>query len=258
MQNKIKDFIKKFIPVSAKIYNANMQEMRCLIHDVKNSTNEIYWANVFNSVINKDSKWLLDKSFAPGRWAVSYLGLYIIYNILNEAKPKNILELGSGQSTKMISQYMACYDDANHLIIEENADWLKYFLKENSLPSNSVIKHLPIETTDILNGDMAVTYKNLIETIGDDKYDFILVDGPVPDRIKKHDRIDLLKLIPDNLAPSFCIVFDDFDLSSAANSAELIMNSLEKSRINYESMIYKSHRHILVICSVDMKFICSM
>ncbi len=62
---------------------------------------EILWAEIFRSVTDK-STWLKNRSFAPGRWALGYPALYILYRILNEMKPKSILELGLGQSTRMI------------------------------------------------------------------------------------------------------------------------------------------------------------
>ena len=60
------------------------------------------WAAIFNNTIH-DSTWLKDRSFSPGRWAVGYQFLYVMYRILNEIKPERILELGLGQSTRMLS-----------------------------------------------------------------------------------------------------------------------------------------------------------
>src|SRR5690554_7298280 len=61
---------------------------------------ELNWSNVFNNTIS-DSEWFKNKSISPGRSAVGYPLLYVLYRILNDVKPLNILEFGLGQSTKI-------------------------------------------------------------------------------------------------------------------------------------------------------------
>ena len=65
---------------------------------------EIYYSVLFNQV-TQNSPWLNDKSFAPGRWAVDYCFLYTMYRALEVVRPKSILDIGLGQTTKMLSQY---------------------------------------------------------------------------------------------------------------------------------------------------------
>ncbi len=67
----------------------------------KRYSEEAVWAEIFNNTIS-NSTWLNDKTFSPGRWAVGYPAIYAIYRILNEVQPRMILELGLGQSTRII------------------------------------------------------------------------------------------------------------------------------------------------------------
>jgi len=81
-------------------------------------TREILWANIFHDSIF-ESEWLIHKNFAPGRWAVGYQFLFVLYSVLSKAEPKSILELGLGQSTHMITQYAAANPDVQHIVTEQ-------------------------------------------------------------------------------------------------------------------------------------------
>ena len=93
--------------------------------------NELIWANTFHDSI-KGCTWIDEENFAinPGRWAVGYNYFYTVFRVLNEFKPKNILELGLGQSTRLIGQYIKTHENCNHDIIEHDAEWIK-ISKEN-------------------------------------------------------------------------------------------------------------------------------
>ena len=93
---------------------------------------ELIWASTFQSVTAKSS-WFRNKSLAPGRWALGYPALYILYRVLNEMRPKNILELGLGQSTRMIAQYAAHYKGVRHTVVEHDKDWVAFCKKDMRL-----------------------------------------------------------------------------------------------------------------------------
>ena len=47
----------------------------------------------------------------------------ILFKTLDEIKPKKILELGLGQSTKIITEYVNHFDNISHDIVEYNQEW---------------------------------------------------------------------------------------------------------------------------------------
>ena len=101
-----------------------VERARSQAADSARHASEAVWAQIFNNTIS-ESLWLKDKTFSPGRWAVGYPYLYVMYRVLNETRPKRILELGLGQSTRMIAQYaaafqaVACLDEDGRLLSEE-------------------------------------------------------------------------------------------------------------------------------------------
>ncbi len=102
------------------------------------TASETVWAEIFNNVIS-DSRWLNNKAFSAGRWAVGYQYLYVMYRVLNEIRPKNILELGLGQSTRMIGQYAMAHEDVMHFVVEHDPEWIDFFTRDFALSSRYVI-----------------------------------------------------------------------------------------------------------------------
>ena len=184
---------------------------------------EITWANVFNTAIAGDSL-LKDQSFYVGRWAAGYNCLYVIYRIMREKQPKNILEFGLGQSTKLISLYAREYN-FSHTVIENNKEWVDFYSLRNHL---SKMTNIHISTTKIVEYEKALVrvYDKLPEDLSKIKYDFIFIDAPFGGDMVKYSRVDIIKYLPNILGDDFVIVFDDTNRIPEKNTAKKIMETL--------------------------------
>ena len=118
---KIQELDEYILKRSEKIQEYAMKTSR--------AANENIWSNVFHDTI-WDSKWLLNKKFSPGRWAVGYQYLYVLYRILESVQPQSILELGLGQSTQMMTQYAEYAEDCRHYIVEHDPAWIEFYKKK--------------------------------------------------------------------------------------------------------------------------------
>lgn len=78
--------------------------------------NESVWANVFHDSIKQYS--YLDRlSLNVGRFSASYTLLYLLHRVISISKPKQLLELGLGESTKFISTFLGQeYNTCNHIL----------------------------------------------------------------------------------------------------------------------------------------------
>ena len=108
--------------------NKRIETNRILSADGVRNSAEAVWAEIFNNTVT-NSEWLKDKTFSPGRWAVGYPYLYVMYRVLDVVRPKAILELGLGQSTKMIAQYSMANTDVKHYVVERDLNWVAFFSK---------------------------------------------------------------------------------------------------------------------------------
>ena len=215
------------------------------------------WGEIFNQVI-KGSTWLKDTAFAAGRWAVGYQYLYAVYRILNEVKPQNILELGLGQSTKLISQYAAACPSVHHQIVEHDPLWMDFFRKNYNLPGNTEMVQLDREFVPYKEAEKVRVFKNFSETFKGQKFDFISIDAPLGGDMKQYARIDVLQLLPDCLAESFIIVIDDAERSGETHTIREMTETLKRNDIFFAQGRYSGKKDCVVICSEDLKFVCSM
>ncbi|BEU86842.1 hypothetical protein TAMA11512_03060 [Selenomonas sp. TAMA-11512] len=226
---------------------------------------ELIWGQVYTSTI-ADSEWLVNKSVSPGRWAVGYNYLYVLYRALDEVRPKHILELGLGQSTKVIGQYAAYMNaiapqETSHLIIEQDASWAEFFLaKQQAYVKSSELLILPVEE-QCADGCTYETYRGFADTIKAKQivFNLISVDAPIGGQ-GRYGRRDILSILPDCLSDDFVILFDDYGFEMVEHSVVEAEQLLAKCGIRFAGAVYSGagHKKIYVIASEKWKFLTTL
>jgi len=237
--------------------HTRVMQLQAATADGVHQSMEAVYAHVFHDTII-DSSWLRNKTFSPGRWAVGYQMLYVMYRILDEVRPRSILELGLGQSTKMISQYvMNSGEDVHHTVMEHDPKWIDFFKKQYTLDSTTEIKLLPLKMEEY-NGNEVRVYDGFTDAIRDHRYDFIVIDAPMGGDMKENARIDVLKNLPGCLDESFVILMDDTNRSGEMNTIHEMENLLDERGISFASGKYQGNKGCYVIASSELAFLCSM
>lgn len=244
--NKVLNFIRRIQGI-----NSIQCELNELQAQVESYQREILNAHRFSDTI-KDSEWLKNKSFSAGGAALDYGALYTMYRILDSVHPKNILEFGLGQSSKMIYQYANHYDNAKAITYEHDEEWISFFkgIVKDQYPINVYKTELQeIE----YKGCKTLSYRdNCNELIGN-KFDFISVDGPFGSN--NYSRPQILNLIPDCLEKTFCIMIDDVQRNGEQETITEIEKILDDGKIDYLKRVYCSMKRHVVICSKDLRFL---
>lgn len=236
-----------------------MKQDRELAYRSESFIRESIWAATFQQVISTPGEWLKDTSFAPGRWAVGFPFLYVLYRTLNEMRPTSILELGLGQSTKMIGQYAAHYENVSHRVVEHDAKWVEFWKRSNPDISNTQIEMLDLTMVRHPAATHEVRcYAGFKEAIGDRKYDLISIDAPFGYDMTDIARIDALSLMPNQLKDSFAIIIDDYNRTGEQGMTKLLDTKLEQAGIPHHQGIYRGEKNTAVIASDDLTFLCSM
>lgn len=218
---------------------------------------EILWAEIFNNTISASS-WLKNKSFSAGRWAVGYPYLYVLYRILDEIKPKNILELGLGQSSKMISQYADHNSDVSYQVVEHDLHWINFFSKNFTLTKNINIVNLAFTYENYKKAINVRVYEKFAENFGDKQFDLISIDAPIAGDMKDYARIDVIKILPNSLAENFVIMLDDVNRIGEQNTLSEIIDKLQQNNITHHVGIYSGEKDSVIICSEKLKFLTSL
>lgn len=238
--------------------NENLNYEQLLISNQKLSRNlsELLWASIFHDSI-KDSTWLKETDFCPGRWAIGYAYLYVLYRILNEAHPYSILDLGLGQTSKMISQYVSYFPQTQHIIVENDTSWTNFAKKSFKIKDKSKIIHLNYKMEDYKNHEIRV-YDNFQNTFIGKKFNLISIDAPFGADMNYYSRIDILSILPNCLEKSFIILLDDYDRSPEKNTVHDIIECLKLNNIEFYTHCYSSAKDCYIITSPDNKWFCSL
>ena len=229
---------------------------------IMGQNHELIFSQVFHDTI-RGSEWLpADFAFSPGRGALGYPALYVLYRILNEFNPVDILETGMGQSTKMIGLYNHYNKDCHHCVVEHDHEWIDFFTNHFELPGTTRIIELPIMDSDL---DLAggrksnvTTYQGFSREFSGKKFDFMCIDGPYGFRSPDYSRIDIIGILPECLKESFVILLDDCERQGEFNTLKLIIAKLNEAGIDCEYGIYYGEKGTGLVVSKDLAFMCSM
>ncbi|MEE1362425.1 MAG: hypothetical protein U0K23_07580 [Selenomonadaceae bacterium] len=194
-----------------------------------------YWGQIYNSTI-LDSEWLINKSISPGRWAVGYEFLYVLYRVLDEVKPNSILELGLGQSSKLTTQY-AIKDGVQHDIVEHDMEWVSFFTSSWKYFSNNTLVNVCPLKEAVHNNQKYLRYDNFDKVVDEKKYNLIIVDGPFGGDFEASRR-DILSHIPDILDKDFVVLFDDCGRPGERNTVQDFINMLNNIGIENYNGVY--------------------
>lgn len=221
------------------------------------TADEAVWAAIFNNTITR-SLWLKEKTFSPGRWATGYPALYAIYRVLNEARPKRILELGLGQSTRMIAQYAAAFDDVEHIVVEHDADWIRFFQNDFIFSQRTRVVQLDREMVPYKEAEEVRVFKDFRQTFAGQQFDFIFIDAPLGGDMKQYARIDVLGLLPECLAEEFALMLDDCERSGETHTIAEMERTMQAGGIIFHRGVYHGAKDFMIWTSSNQKFLCSM
>ena len=220
----------------------------------KECLQEILKANLFRDAIC-DCEWLKFKSFSPGGWAADYGVLFTLCKILSHVKPKNILEFGLGQSSRILHQFGSYYA-SNVVTVEHNEEWIDFFKAEigNSYPVNICLLELEER---LYNGQKTLSYKGLGDVTKGKRYDLVVVDGPYgAEHYSRSQLIDLVR--EEKLSDSFCVIMDDYNRTGEQETMQEVMNILSMRNISFKSKKYQASKQHFLICSEDLHYLTTL
>lgn len=224
---------------------------------------EASWANVYHDATNGCS-WFPEGGLPcwPGRGAVGYQYMYVVFRILNELKPQNILEIGMGQSTRLIGQYIKTREsnEFKHYCVEHDAGWADVCKSLWPLDeSRSEVVILPLGTMSFNdehgNKRDTVIYNGFYDHFNGKKFDLISVDGPFGFNDPLFARIDILQILPDCLNNDFCIIVDDYQRDGERKTVEAIMEKLSQHSVEFSTGLYEGEKQTCLITSKSWSFL---
>lgn len=183
--------------------------------------------------------------------------LYVMYRILDSVKPKKILELGLGQTTRMISQYSGYYH-AEHQVVEHDPKWIEFFATSYEVPDNVKFVNLETIVDKYLDDEAVIMYRDFEEQFRGQKFDFICIDAPIGGKAIKYARVDILKIIPECLETDFAILIDDTTRIGENNTIKLLQKIFEENGIEHVTKRYEGKKSSTIFTTEKYSFLTSL
>lgn len=219
---------------------------------LRREAQESIMAHVFRDSIT-DVDWIHKKSFSPHGAAANYSFLYILFRVLNDINPQNILELGMGQTSKLTAQYIAYKNSSARLhLVEHDLTWVDIFRNEVELSDRITIYVLEMIQKKI-QGYESNVYRDLSLRVKDQKFDMIINDGPHGS--DHYSRAGILDLLDHNLADKFVIICDDYNWKSVQETVQKVMQKLHQMHIPFDHTLYNGVKTQSIIYSPQCSFL---
>ena len=218
-------------------------------------TRELEWAQFFSDSI-KGKDYLQNLSINRGTYAGNYSFLYVLNRILMDYKPSSILELGLGETSKLISTYLDNYLlDSKHVILEHSEEWINNFKQRFTLSERSRIELVDLEEIEIRSNKTKI-YKNF-DNFSKEKFDLYIIDGPKGS--KRFSRFNIAEQAKTfNNEDEFIIIIDDYNRRGEQETAQAVLEVLKTKGIEIFTKSYQGVTSQLVISSKKYKFAASL
>jgi hypothetical protein len=184
------------------------------------------------------------------------------FKILRFCQPKETLELGSGQTTKLLSCYKQQNPSAYVLTLEQNELWFRQLGAKIAHD----YRHVELERKEFTcagTGLHLITnwYKEQPE-FHSRRFNYVLIDGPDPGGIGTdhvdYSRCGILEYMPGILAPSFIIVFDDAERYGEMMTINALAAILHAKGVKFVQFARYGIKTQVVLCSADLRFLQSI
>lgn len=236
----MKNFIKKYW---YKAFAPGLGKQEAIL-------SEIQWAHIYHDTI-RDKKWMKNLSLSPNDMSANYSMLYVMTRILSEFRIASVLELGLGESSKMINSWVDRQQEhTRHDIVENNEEWISFF--EWKISQKSTIIHCQLSTTQI--DQLSVRIYDQLMTSIQTSYDFYIIDGPRgQNRFSRYDICFIAENF--NERDEFIILFDDTQRKGEQETIVHLQNLLDRKKITYFTKEFHGIKSQTVIMTEKYKFI---
>ena len=206
---------------------------------------EILYGQKF-SIFLSNSEWIHNKNICFGSWSAGSPFFYILVRILEKGNFNSILELGMGESSKLITQIVRHRELEKIIIVENDLQWYNFF-KEDLLMVKTEILLLERIKKSVFGHEVSY-YDNLSVHLSGKKFGLVVVDGPQgSERFSRYQIVELIK--NDLLNDDFIVIIDDAHRAGEKETIQATLAELDSQGRKYFTGRYSGLKDTFVICS---------
>jgi len=178
----------------------------------------------------------IEDIFYPTGGAANYSLLYLIVRAYCELPVTSILEVGAGQSTRLLDALNRRFRKATIVTLEHDVAWADLLAKS---VEHRVI-HAPLVCQDISRRQ--VMFHDLKVLSRAERFDMILVDGPIGTR--RYSRLGLLRIMELHMQQdNFLAIMDDAERPGEMQTLVLCRDWLAKNGVTHVEQELKAAKH---------------
>lgn len=180
----------------------------------------------------------IPESLLPSGGAADHKFLYILGRALAQFRFRNILELGAGETTKLLSAY-ARHTGARVVTLEHDAAWIER--AREGLGSTHTMIHCPlVESTDVSVGRYLWYDVDAAAVAGENSFDLLIIDGPAG--VARWSRVGFVKAFPTLRASDWLVLWDDIERIGDFESFALLVRELRNDDGSFGQRLFVSQR----------------
>ena len=178
-------------------------------------------------------------SLFPGAGSADHKLLYVLGRALAEFRFRSILELGAGETTKILDAFAR---QTGHRVttLEHDADWVQR-VRNRGLADTHMLLHCPLVTyEDKLAGLYRWYDLTKVSSALNDRFDLFVVDGPVGTRY--FSRFGFARFFPTRRGDDWLLLWDDLDRVGDLQSFAALVDELRSARSEFGHRLIVSGR----------------
>lgn len=193
--------------------------------------------------LNELARHGLENKYTPIQSSANYALLFVLMKTIIRAQPRNVLELGCGQTTLLMDALRQAGVWKGELVsLEEDEFWCK----EISAEVATRVVHAPLEQRRVA-GHSASCYRVPATLTPPEGFDLLLIDGPVG--TPRWSRLGCLSFVPESLAADFIVILDDYERPGEQDTADEMRRTLKAAGIAFCEESILSNKHQLMLAT---------
>lgn len=192
--------------------------------------------------VERECPWLPNDLYPAAAGSSGALLTYLLVRALKELRIESTLELGAGQSTRILSSHASTFGSQS-LTFEEDRWWAEQ-LVENISHGRSTITVSPVVSSRC-EGKTTRFYDDYSRIIGGRRFSLFLVDGPIGS--KSFSRLGAVESIPEHLDDEWIVIWDDLDRPGDLESFGMALRKLRRLGVQHHHALFDGDRTVGVI-----------
>ena len=182
----------------------------------------------------------------PVGGAAEPLLLYLLLRTLNELPVRHVLELGAGQTTRLLDGWAGAAPGRRFTTFEHDPWWART-VRDGIAADGGEVLDLPLEPTETPSGTGAWYAPPPPGTLPEGGVNLVVVDGPVG--VSRFSRYGIVPHLAEWLADDWSVIWDDLHRPGDVESFAAFIDRLRTGGVPHDHRVLDGVRRVGIVYS---------